>query len=172
MPEKKDFDVVALGELLIDFTSSGLSPQGNPLFEANPGGAPANVLAMLQKLGKKTAFIGKVGRDAFGSFLAETVTEAGIDIRSLRRDEEIPTTLAIVTTLKGGDRDFSFYRKPGADVLLREEELDATLLKGCRMFHFGTLSLTAEPCPLGERRGGAGADRMGHGAVRHHEDRR
>lgn len=142
----KQFDVVALGELLVDFTRNGLSDQGNPLFEANPGGAPANVLAMLQKLGKKTAFIGKVGQDGFGNLLADTVREAGVDVRALVRDAEIPTTLAIVNTFPNGDRDFSFYRKPGADLLLREEELDEELLRGCRIFHFGTLSLTDEPC--------------------------
>ena len=142
----KQFDVVALGELLVDFTRNGLSDQGNPLFEANPGGAPANVLAMLQKLGKKTAFIGKVGQDSFGNMLADTVREAGVEVRALVRDAEIPTTLAIVNTFPNGDRDFSFYRKPGADLLLREEELDEELLRGCRIFHFGTLSLTDEPC--------------------------
>ena len=142
----KQFDVVALGELLVDFTRNGLSDQGNPLFEANPGGAPANVLAMLQKLGKKTAFIGKVGQDGFGNMLADTVREAGVEVRALVRDAEIPTTLAIVNTFPNGDRDFSFYRKPGADLLLREEELDEALLRGCRIFHFGTLSLTDEPC--------------------------
>ena len=142
----KEFDVVALGELLVDFTRNGDSAQGNPLFEANPGGAPANVLAMLRKLGKKTAFIGKVGQDGFGNLLADTVREAGIDIRGLKRDPEIPTTLAIVNTFPNGDRDFSFYRKPGADLLLRADELDEDLLRGCRIFHFGTLSLTDEPC--------------------------
>lgn len=142
----KEFDVVALGELLVDFTRNGDSAQGNPLFEANPGGAPANVLAMLRKLGKKTAFIGKVGQDGFGNLLADTVRDAGIDIRGLKRDSEIPTTLAIVNTFPNGDRDFSFYRKPGADLLLRPDELDEDLLRGCRIFHFGTLSLTDEPC--------------------------
>lgn len=140
------FDVVALGELLIDFTQSGVSEQGNLLFEANPGGAPANVLAMLRKLGKSCAFVGKVGSDSFGNLLEKTVREAGVDTRALRRDAAIPTTLAVVHTLPGGDRDFSFYRKPGADVLLAVEELDEDLLKSCRIFHFGTLSLTAEPC--------------------------
>ena len=142
----KEFDVVALGELLVDFTRNGDSAQGNPLFEANPGGAPANVLAMLRKLGKKTAFIGKAGQDGFGNLLADTVRDAGIDIRGLKRDPEIPTTLAIVNTFPNGDRDFSFYRKPGADLLLRADELDEDLLRGCRIFHFGTLSLTDEPC--------------------------
>ncbi|MDO4989878.1 MAG: carbohydrate kinase [Eubacteriales bacterium] len=144
--ENKAFDVVALGELLVDFTQNGLSEQGNLLFEANPGGAPANVLAMLRKLGKRCAFVGKVGADSFGDMLARTVEEAGIDTRGLMRDREIPTTLAVVHTFPNGDRDFSFYRKPGADILLRPEELDEELLTGCRIFHFGTLSLTDEPC--------------------------
>ena len=144
--EQKEFDVVALGELLVDFTQSGLSEQGNLLFEANPGGAPANVLAMLRKLGKRCAFLGKVGADSFGSMLADTVAQAGVELRGLRRDPEVPTTLAVVHTLPGGDRDFSFYRKPGADILLRPEELDRELLRSCRIFHFGSLSLTDEPC--------------------------
>ena len=140
------YDVVALGELLVDFTQNGQSEQGNPLFEANPGGAPANVLAMLRKLGKRCAFIGKVGHDSFGAMLAAVVKEAGVDLRGLRYDDEVPTTLAVVHTLPGGDRDFSFYRGPGADIRLRPEELDEELLRGCRVFHFGTLSLTDEPC--------------------------
>ena len=148
----KSFDVVALGELLIDFTQNGKSEQGNLLFEANPGGAPANVLAMLRKLGRSAAFIGKVGRDAFGDALEQTVREAGIDCRGLRRDDTVHTTLAVVHTFPGGDRDFSFYRKPGADVLLRPEELDRELLASCRVFHFGTLSLTNEPAASATRK--------------------
>ena len=144
--ENKTFDVAALGELLVDMTQNGLSGQGNPLFEANPGGAPANVLAMLRKLGKRCAFLGKVGHDGFGEMLARTVREAGIDITGLRYDDEIPTTLALVQTFANGDRDFSFYRKPGADIRLSPEELDLALVRGCRIFHFGTLSLTDEPC--------------------------
>lgn len=143
---EKLFDVVALGELLIDFTQNGRSEQGNLLFEANPGGAPANVLAMLRKLGKRCAFIGKVGSDGFGDMLAETLEEAGIDARGLKRDESIHTTLAVVHTFPNGDRDFSFYRNPGADIMLSEEDLDMELLENCRVFHFGTLSLTDEPC--------------------------
>ena len=107
----RKFDVTALGELLIDFTESGLSPQGNILLEANPGGAPCNVLAMLEKLGKKTAFIGKVGQDAFGRHLKEVVETAGIDTRNLLMDEMVHTTLAFVHKKPDGDRDFSFYRK-------------------------------------------------------------
>lgn len=148
----KLFDVVALGELLVDFTQNGKSEQGNPLFEANPGGAPANVLAMLRKLGKSCAFIGKVGKDSFGDMLAETVKNAGIDVRGLTRDEDTHTTLAVVHTFPNGDRDFSFYRRPGADIMLSEADLDMELLEGCRVFHFGTLSLTDEPCASATRK--------------------
>ena len=150
--DNKEFDVVALGELLVDFTQNGLSEQGNTLFEANPGGAPANVLAMLRKLGKSCAFIGKVGKDSFGDMLARTVADAGIDTRALMRDPVIPTTLAVVHTFPNGDRDFSFYRKPGADIMLRIEELDEDMLRSCRIFHFGTLSLTDEPCKSATKR--------------------
>ena len=142
----KPYDVTALGELLIDFTESGLSPQGNPLLEVNPGGAPCNVLAMLQNLDHKTAFIGKVGQDTFGDLLADAITRCGIEAKGLLRDRIVHTTLAYVHTLPGGDRTFSFYRKPGADIMLEVEEMDEELLTGCRIFHFGTLSLTDEPC--------------------------
>ena len=138
----KKYDVVALGELLIDFTQNGLSGQGNPLFEANPGGAPCNVLAMLAKLGHKTAFIGKVGDDFFGEQLRAAITEVGIDGAYLLRDEEVHTTLAMVHTLPGGDRDFSFYRNPGADMMLSEAEVPENLLGETEIFHFGTLSMT------------------------------
>jgi len=137
-------DVTALGELLIDFTLNGTSSQGNPLFEANPGGAPCNVLAMLQKLGKKTSFIGKVGRDQFGKQLRETIEEAGILSEYLLEDAEIPTTLAFVHTLPDGDRDFSFYRKPGADMMLRADEITEKMVNDTKIFHFGTLSMTHE----------------------------
>ena len=140
----KRFDVVALGELLIDFTHNGFSEQGNPLFEANPGGAPCNVLAMLNKLGKSTAFIGKVGDDIFGRSLRDTVSGIGIDTGSLFLDPDVSTTLAIVQTFENGDREFSFNRKPGADMMLRADEIDEELVKGCRVFHFGTLSMTHE----------------------------
>ena len=139
---KKKFDVVALGELLIDFTDNGVSPQGNTMFEANPGGAPCNVLAMLQKFGHKTAFIGKVGEDIFGIKLKSVLEEVGIDISNLIMDKDVRTTLAFVQTLKDGDRDFSFYRNPGADMMLKENEIDEKMLKHCKIFHFGTLSMT------------------------------
>lgn len=138
------FDVVTLGELLVDFTENGKSAQGNTLFEANPGGAPCNVLAMLQRLGKRTAFIGKVGKDSFGEMLQKVVAEQGIDTANLIADAEVPTTLAFVHTAKDGDRSFSFYRNPGADMMLREEEVDSSMLENTRIFHFGSLSMTDE----------------------------
>lgn len=140
----KKYDVTAMGELLIDFTENGFSKQGNPLFEANPGGAPCNVLAMLSKLGYKTAFVGKVGNDIFGRKLREVIKEIGIENSFLLMDERIHTTLAIVHTLEDGDRDFSFYRDPGADMMLTEDEVPEHLIANSRMFHFGTLSMTHE----------------------------
>ena len=140
----KKYDVTALGELLIDFTENGKSSQGNPLFEANPGGAPCNVLAMLAKLGHKTAFIGKVVNDFFGEQLRTAIKEAGIDDTGLCTDEKIHTTLAMVHTYPDGDRDFSFYRNPGADMMLNKAEIREDILKDTKIFHFGTLSMTHE----------------------------
>lgn len=139
------YDVVALGELLIDFIENGRSEQNNPLFEANPGGAPCNVLAMLQKLGYTTAFIGKVGNDAFGRMLGETLSKVGIVSSGLRYDKNIPTTLAIVHNKLDGDREFSFYRNPGADLMLQEQQIPYDLIENCKIFHFGSLSMTADP---------------------------
>ena len=140
----KKFDVIALGELLIDFTDNGLSSQGNTLFEANPGGAVCNVLAMLNKAGRKTAFIGKVGQDIFGNKLKAVLEEVGIDTSNMLMDEEVRTTLAFVQTLAGGDRDFSFYRNPGADMMLKASELKEELIADTKIFHYGTLSMTHE----------------------------
>ena len=140
----KRFDVVALGELLIDFTENGISGQGNYLMEANPGGAPCNVLAMLQKLGKKTAFIGKVGDDFLGHHLASVIEKEGINTENLLFDKNIHTTLAFVHTFPDGDRDFSFYRNPGADMSLTPDEVKEDLIASSRVFHFGTLSMTHE----------------------------
>ena len=142
---EKRYDVVALGELLIDFAMSGQSDQGNNLFEACPGGAPCNVLAMLTKLGKKTAFIGKVGNDQFGKLLKETIENVGIESKGLIMDDKVNTTLAFVHTFPDGDRDFSFYRQPGADMMLAEEEVDYDLIRQAKLFHLGTLSMTDEP---------------------------
>jgi len=136
------FDVVALGELLIDFTDHGLSSQGNPLFEANPGGAPCNVLAMLKKLGRSCAFVGKVGDDLFGRQLRTVVENTGICADHLLTDKQAHTTLAFVKKLENGDRDFSFYRDPGADMMLTQEDLPLDVIAGSRIFHFGTLSMT------------------------------
>ena len=140
----KRYDVVALGELLIDFTESGLSDQGNPVFEANPGGAPCNVLAMLRKLDRQCAFIGKVGNDMFGHQLKAVAEGAGIDMSALLMDPDVRTTLAFVKTDEQGDRDFSFYRNPGADMKLTEGELPLDMIRDARIFHFGTLSMTHE----------------------------
>lgn len=142
---EKVYDVTAMGEMLIDFTLNGQSDQGNNLFEACPGGAPCNVLAMLNKLGRKTAFIGKVGEDQFGRLLRDTIDELGIETKGLLLDREIHTTLAFVHTFPDGDREFSFYRKPGADMMLSEEEVDYELIRQSKVFHFGTLSMTDEP---------------------------
>lgn len=138
----KKFDVTALGELLIDFTESGTSSQGNPVLEANPGGAPCNVLAMLNKLGKKTAFIGKVGDDIFGHMLKAVVEESGTDVANLLMDKNVRTTLAFVHTYPDGEREFSFYRNPGADMMLSRDEVNADIIKNSKIFHFGTLSST------------------------------
>lgn len=140
----KKYDVIALGELLIDFTMNGQSEQGNNMFEACPGGAPCNVLALLNKMGKKTAFIGKVGKDQFGTLLRDTITEAGIDASNLMVDKNVNTTLAFVHTFPDGDREFSFYRNPGADMMLTADEVNPEVVKDTKVFHFGTLSMTHE----------------------------
>ena len=145
-------DVVALGELLIDFTDNGLSQQGNKIFEANPGGAPCNVLAMLSKYGKKTGFIGKIGNDTFGTILKETIEKIGIDTKGLIMDKNFNTTLAFVHTFEDGDRDFSFYRTLGADCMINENEITEDLIKDYKVFHFGTLSMTNETCFLATKK--------------------
>lgn len=142
----KRFDVCALGELLIDFTENGTSPQGNPVMEANPGGAPCNVLAMLCKQGHRTAFIGKIGDDIFGRQLRRTIEEIGINTDGLVTDKTVNTTLAFVHALDGGDREFSFYRNPGADMMLNENDIDAKLIESSKIFHYGSLSMTNEVC--------------------------
>ena len=139
------FDVVALGESLIDFTPNGTNAQGIELFARNPGGAPANVLAMNARLGGKTAFIGKVGKDGFGDFLRQTLVESSIDVSGLVIDEKIPTTLAFVQLDSKGDRSFTFYRNPGADVMLTSAEVNRNLIDDAAIFHFGSVSLTADP---------------------------
>ena len=157
----KKYDVVALGELLVDFTENGISEQGNPIYEANPGGAPCNVLAMLTKLGRRTAFIGKVGRDIFGNRLRMTLDESGIDIANLTMDGEIRTTLAFVEIFEDGDRDFSFYRNPGADMMLNESEVDMGIVESTNIFHFGTLSMTHKGVREATKKAVAGAKKAG-----------
>ena len=140
----KKLDVVALGELLVDMAEGQPSDQGNMTFEACPGGAPCNVLALLSKAGMKTAFIGKVGDDFLGHMLAETIQSVGISAKGLTYDGNVKTTLAFVHKKPDGDRDFSFYRNPGADMMLTEDEVDEALISSAKIFHFGTLSMTAE----------------------------
>ena len=139
------YDVTAIGELLIDFAARDTDAAGYPTMKANPGGAPGNFLAALSKYGFRTAFLGKVGTDAFGGLLLHTLREAGIETKGIRQDGTVFTTLAFVTFDAGGDRSFSFARKPGADTRLSFEELDLALIDQAKVFHFGTLSLTDEP---------------------------
>lgn len=139
------YDVVALGELLIDFASLDTDAGGYPTMKANPGGAPGNFLAALNAYGAKTAFLGKVGDDAFGHKLVATMAQAGIETKGIRIDPDVFTTLAFVTFDAQGDRSFSFARKPGADTQLKWEDVDLSLIDQSRVFHFGTLSLTDEP---------------------------
>ena len=138
-------DVVALGELLIDFACLNTDAEGYPTMAAHPGGAPANFLAALTKFGAKTALMGKVGTDAFGKLLTGTLEKAGIETRGLIATDDVFTTLAFVTFDEHGDREFSFSRKPGADTCISFEELDLSLIDEAKVFHFGTLSLTDEP---------------------------
>ena len=146
------FDVVALGELLIDFAPKSVDDAGYPTLAANPGGAPGNFLAALNKYGCKTAMIGKVGSDMFGSLLLNTLKNAGIDTQGVRIDPSVFTTLAFVSLDKSGNRDFSFARKPGADTCLKPEEVDEALIAEAKVFHFGTLSLTDEPAASATRK--------------------
>lgn len=139
------YDVIALGELLIDFTCKSTDADGYPTMEAHPGGAPANFLAALAKFGFRTAMLGKVGSDTFGKLLLATLKNAGIDTAGMVMDETVFTTLAFVTLDETGDREFSFARKPGADTQLQFEELDLSLIDQAKVLHFGTLSLTGEP---------------------------
>ena len=155
------FDVCALGELLIDFTENGTSSQGNPIMEANPGGAPCNVLAMLNKLGYKTAFIGKIGDDIFGRQLKKAVEDVGINTDGLVTDKAVNTTLAFVHTLPGGDREFSFYRNPGADMMLSEADVDEKIIADSRIFHFGSLSMTGEICEAATKKAVKAAKKNG-----------
>ncbi|MBR7070992.1 MAG: carbohydrate kinase [Clostridia bacterium] len=158
---KKSFDVIALGELLVDFSGAGRSAQDNMLFEANPGGAPCNVLAMLAKLGKKTAFIGKVGQDFLGNMLKDKVQSLGIDTTCLYADNSVPTTLAFIHNAPDGEREFSFYREPGADTMLCEQEISEEMIAGSKIFHYGTLSMTHSSAAAATERAVALAQKHG-----------
>ncbi len=142
----KSFDAVALGEVLIDFTYNGKSASGQKLFEQNPGGAPANMLAAMNQCGLHTAFIGKVGNDMHGLFLKDTLAQAGIHTSGLILSSDYFTTLAFVGINEDGERNFSFARKPGADTMLSKEEVNIELLEDTKILHVGSLSLTHEPC--------------------------
>ena len=139
------YDVVALGELLIDFAPVSVDGAGYPTLAAHPGGAPANYLAAAARFGLRTAMIGKVGQDMFGRLLRDTLAQSGVDTRALVLDPERFTTLAFVSLDGEGNRDFSFARKPGADTCLTPQELPEAMLADSRVFHFGSLSLTDEP---------------------------
>ena len=154
-------DVVALGELLIDFAAKSKDPDGYPTMAANPGGAPGNFLAALNVYGKKTAFLGKVGADTFGHLLLGTLQKAGIETKGVVIDPDYFTTLAFVTFDRAGDRSFSFARKPGADTQLRWEEVHEDLIDEARVFHFGTLSLTDEPARTATRKAASYAKEIG-----------
>jgi len=154
-------DVVALGELLIDFATVSADGDGYPTMAANPGGAPGNFLAALNAYGKKTAFLGKVGNDTFGHLLLKTLKGAGIETKGIAVDGSVFTTLAFVTFDESGDRSFSFARKPGADTRLTWEEIDKSLIDGAKVFHFGTLSLTDEPARTATRKAVAYAKEAG-----------
>ena len=154
-------DVTAIGELLIDFTCTGQNSQGYPVMEAHPGGAPANFLATLAKLGASTALLGKVGDDSFGHLLSNTLEQAGVSTNGLIFDPSAFTTLAFVTLDHAGERSFSFARKPGADTQLHFEELDLTLIEQAKVFHFGTLSLTHDPARSATRKAVEYARKLG-----------
>ena len=146
------YDVIALGELLIDFAPHSVNEAGYPVLSANPGGAPGNFLAALTRYGCRTAMIGKVGDDSFGRLLKKTAEEAGIDTAGIVTDPDVFTTMAFVSLDASGNRDFSFARKPGADTCLRAEEIREELFAEAKVFHFGTLSLTDEPAASATRR--------------------
>ena len=142
---EKEYDIVAMGELLIDFTPAGVSETGMCLYERNPGGAPVNMLTAAAKAGLRTAFIGKVGNDMHGKFLIEAVENQNINSDGIILDDNVFTTLAFVNLTKDGERSFAFARKPGADTMIGYKEVDTQILQNTKVFHVGSLSLTDEP---------------------------
>lgn len=157
--EKKG--ICAAGELLIDFTPCGTSSQGQLLYARNPGGAPANVLAMAAKLGVKARLCAVVGSDNFGTFLIESMLAAGIDTRFISRTARARTTLAFVDLDERNDRSFTFYRKPGADILLTDAGIPDEAMEGCGVYHFSGVSLTDEPARGAVLRAARRAKEMG-----------
>lgn len=145
MTEPGMFDVTAIGELLVDFTQTGTTENGIQIYEQNPGGAPANVLAVLAKYGERCAFIGKVGLDHFGIYLKDTLVRLGIDCQNLKPDSDYNTTIVFVSIDDRGERDFTFFRKYGADCFLNEKEISTEVITNSRILHFGTLSMSREP---------------------------
>ncbi len=139
------YDVVAIGELLVDFAARSVDEQGYPTMKANPGGAPGNFLAALSRYGAKTAMIGKVGADDFGKLLITTLAQVGIETSAIVSDDKVFTTLAFVSFDEKGERSFNFARKPGADICLTKKEIDTNVIEHCKIFHFGSVSLTDEP---------------------------
>ena len=138
-------DILTIGEVLIDLTQTGKDARGIPQFAANPGGAPANLAVAASRLGAQTAFIGKVGADAFGRYLKEVLAENKVDVSGMAVDADHPTTMAVVSVDATGERDFSFYRSANADVMLCKEDISDEALKAAKIVHFGSVSLTADP---------------------------
>ncbi len=141
----KTIDVTALGEVLIDFTFAGNGGDGKKLYEENPGGAPGNCACAVAKLGGNSAFIGMVGEDSFGEDIKKALSECGVDVCGIKKTSKQHTTLAFVSLDEKGERTFSFCRNPGADLMLSQKDVDMSLIKKSRIFHVGSLSLTAEP---------------------------
>ena len=154
-------DFYALGELLIDFTPTGKTPAGIPIFEQNPGGAPANVAVQAARLGVSAGFIGKVGQDMFGTFLRDTLVKQNVDVENLHFSNDTATSLAFVQLSESGDRDFSFYRSANADVMLCKEDISDEALKAARIVHFGSVSLTADPSRTATLDAAARAKKLG-----------
>ncbi len=146
----KNIDVTALGELLIDFTYSGINTEGKKIYEENPGGAPGNCVCAVSKLGGKSAFIGMTGKDSFGEDICKALAENGVDTRGIKKTDKQHTTLAFVSLDEKGERSFSFCRNPGADTQLRKDDIELSLISDSKIFHVGSLSLTAEPCRSAE----------------------
>ncbi len=158
---RKRMDILTIGEVLIDLTQTGKDARGIPQFAANPGGAPANLAVAASRLGAQTAFIGKVGADAFGRYLKEVLAENKVDVSGMAVDADHPTTMAVVSVDATGERDFSFYRSANADVMLCKEDISDEALKAAKIVHFGSVSLTADPSRTATLDAAARAKKLG-----------